>query len=143
MEILTIIAIIFAVLLVYVFCANEVMQSTRDNGPHKPVDWKHSQEDVLATIIENLHVLEIYNLEIHQRSDLEVNWSVIKKQYRKLSLQYHPDRNEGDQEKMEMFKKITGAYAILEAIYKEDTFKDIDDLSAALRFFNAHMEGHC
>ena len=31
----------------------------------------------------------------------------IKRQYRKLSLEYHPDRNNGNEE---MFKKISEAY---------------------------------
>jgi molecular chaperone DnaJ len=38
---------------------------------------------------------------------------VIKKAYRKLARQYHPDRNPGDKEAEEMFKKVQGAYDIL------------------------------
>ena len=37
----------------------------------------------------------------------------IKKAYRKLSLEYHPDRNGGNNDKSEKFKKITDAYKIL------------------------------
>ena len=37
----------------------------------------------------------------------------IKKAYRKLSLELHPDRNKGDDTKAEKFKKITTAYNIL------------------------------
>jgi len=37
----------------------------------------------------------------------------IKKAYRKLSLQYHPDRNGGDKIKSETYKKITEAYKVL------------------------------
>ena len=37
----------------------------------------------------------------------------IKKAYRKLSLQYHPDRNNGDPKKCELYKKINEAYNIL------------------------------
>tara|TARA_A100001011_G_C14309757_1_gene844960 strand:- start:2377 stop:3336 length:960 start_codon:yes stop_codon:yes gene_type:complete len=37
----------------------------------------------------------------------------IKKAYRKLSLELHPDRNKGDSEKAEKFKKITTAYNTL------------------------------
>ncbi|MGE4546552.1 MAG: DnaJ domain-containing protein, partial [Desulfurella sp.] len=37
----------------------------------------------------------------------------IKKAYRKLALQYHPDRNEGDKKAEEKFKEITEAYAVL------------------------------
>ncbi len=37
----------------------------------------------------------------------------IKKVYRKLAMKYHPDRNEGDKEAEEKFKKISEAYAVL------------------------------
>lgn len=37
----------------------------------------------------------------------------IKKAYRKLALQYHPDRNPGNKEAEEKFKEISEAYAVL------------------------------
>ena len=37
----------------------------------------------------------------------------LKKAYRKLALQYHPDRNPGDKGSEERFKEISEAYAIL------------------------------
>ena len=37
----------------------------------------------------------------------------IKKAYRKLAMQYHPDRNEGDQNAEERFKAVSEAYAVL------------------------------
>ena len=37
----------------------------------------------------------------------------IKKAYRKLAMKYHPDRNKGDKEAEERFKKINEAYAVL------------------------------
>ncbi len=37
----------------------------------------------------------------------------IKKSYRKLAMQYHPDRNNGSQEAEERFKAITEAYDVL------------------------------
>ncbi len=37
----------------------------------------------------------------------------IKKSYRKLALQYHPDRNPGDKEAEEKFKEATEAYEVL------------------------------
>src|SRR5918999_1139131 len=37
----------------------------------------------------------------------------IKKAYRKLARQYHPDTNSGDAAAEERFKEVQGAYAIL------------------------------
>ena len=37
----------------------------------------------------------------------------IKKAYRKLAMQYHPDKNPGNKAAEEKFKEINGAYAIL------------------------------
>ncbi len=49
----------------------------------------------------------------------------IKKTYRKLALKYHPDRNPGNKEAEERFKKISEAYAVLSDPEKKkqyDTF---------------------
>ena len=37
----------------------------------------------------------------------------IKKAYRKLAMQYHPDRNPGDKKAEEKFKEATEAYEVL------------------------------
>ena len=37
----------------------------------------------------------------------------IKKAYRKLALQYHPDRNPGDKPAEENFKLVSEAYQVL------------------------------
>jgi curved DNA-binding protein len=49
----------------------------------------------------------------------------IKKAYRKLALKFHPDRNPGNKEAEEQFKKISEAYAVLSDQEKKkqyDTF---------------------
>ena len=38
--------------------------------------------------------------------------SEIKKAYRKLAIQYHPDKNPGDKEAEEKFKEISAAFDI-------------------------------
>ena len=48
-------------------------------------------------------------LGVEKNADAEA----IKKSYRKLALKYHPDRNPGNREAEEKFKKISEAYAVL------------------------------
>ena len=43
----------------------------------------------------------------------DANSEEIKKSYRKLAMQYHPDRNPGDQVAEEKFKEVQAAYDIL------------------------------
>ena len=45
--------------------------------------------------------------------DRSVDENGIKKAYRKLALQYHPDRNPGDAEAEEKFKELAEAYEVL------------------------------
>ncbi len=57
----------------------------------------------------------------------------LKKAFRKLALKYHPDRNSGDKEKEEQFKKINEAYACLSDPQKKahyDTFGTAEDTGA-------------
>ena len=46
----------------------------------------------------------------------------IKKAYRKLAMQYHPDRNNGSREAEEKFKEITEAYDVLRDPQKRAAF---------------------
>jgi DnaJ-class molecular chaperone len=46
----------------------------------------------------------------------------IKKAYRKLALQYHPDRNKGDKGSEEKFKEVTKAYEVLSDRQKRLTY---------------------
>lgn len=37
----------------------------------------------------------------------------VKKAYRKLAMQYHPDKNKGDKKSEEKFKEVNNAYEVL------------------------------
>lgn len=51
----------------------------------------------------------------------------IKKAYRKLALKYHPDKNPGDTQAEERFKKITEAYAVLSDPQKKQQYDQFGD----------------
>jgi molecular chaperone DnaJ len=46
----------------------------------------------------------------------------IKKAYRKLALEYHPDRNQGSKEAEERFKEVTKAYEVLREPEKRSSY---------------------
>ena len=48
-------------------------------------------------------------LEVSENADI----LKIKKQYRKLAMKYHPDRNTGDERAAKKFREITEAYEVL------------------------------
>lgn len=52
----------------------------------------------------------------------DANEDDIKKAYRKLALQHHPDRNPGSQEAEERFKEATEAYEVLKDPQKRSTY---------------------
>jgi hypothetical protein len=63
---------------------------------------------------------EAYNaleLDINNKS---ISKEYLKKQYRKLALKYHPDKNGNTSESNERFRKINEAYNYLKNIYVED-----------------------
>ena len=81
-----------------------------------------------------------------------VNDQELKSAYRKLALQYHPDRNPGNKEAEEKFKEISVAYSVLsdpEKRAKFDRFGVTDDQSggfgqaqqAAIRAFGRIVDG--
>lgn len=51
----------------------------------------------------------------------------IKKAFRKLALKYHPDRNKGDKQAEEQFKKINEAYAVLSDPDKKRQYDQFGD----------------
>jgi molecular chaperone DnaJ len=64
--------------------------------------------------------------------DRNADGEAIKKAYRKLALQYHPDRNSGSAEAEEQFKELTEAYEVL---------RDPDKRAAYDRYGHAGVKG--
>jgi molecular chaperone DnaJ len=58
----------------------------------------------------------------------------IKKAYRKLARQYHPDRNAGDKEAEERFKEIQGAYDVLSDPEKRKQYNAFGSADGRARF---------
>ncbi|MDR2742526.1 MAG: molecular chaperone DnaJ [Treponema sp.] len=66
----------------------------------------------------------------------------IKKAYRKLAIQYHPDKNPGNKEAEEKFKEATEAYEILsddkrKAAYDQFGFAGVEGMSGGQDFSSA------
>ena len=66
-------------------------------------------------------------LEINTNNKSYISKENIKKQYRKLALKYHPDKNGNTEESNEKFKKINEAYHFLKNLYNDDDDDDDDD----------------
>lgn len=58
----------------------------------------------------------------------------IKKAYRKLALKYHPDRNKGNKEAEEKFKKISEAYAVLSDKEKRQQYDTVGSAGFQQRY---------
>src|SRR5688572_26774044 len=67
-------------------------------------------------------------LGVQRNADAEI----IKKAYRKLALQYHPDKNPGSKEAEDKFKEATEAYEVL---------RDPDKRAAYDRYGHAGVRG--
>ena len=70
----------------------------------------------------------------------------IKKAYRKLAIQYHPDKNPGNKEAEEKFKEATEAYEILgddqkKAAYDQFGFAGVEGMSRGPQDFSGAFRG--
>lgn len=67
-------------------------------------------------------------LELDTNNIYKVSNETIKKQYRKLALRYHPDKNGNTEESNERFKKINEAYNYLNNLYINTDDDDVEDV---------------
>ncbi len=75
-------------------------------------DKRLKVEDALRGLGIDIEKTELERLTKGERDE------TIKKAYRKLAVKYHPDKNPGDKEAEEKFKKITGHYKFLKEHYQ-------------------------
>ncbi|HYQ83513.1 MAG TPA: DnaJ domain-containing protein, partial [Rubrobacter sp.] len=76
----------------------------RQSKLQKPKDSTHAESAMMSTVRDYYEVLGV---------EKTADGEGIKKAYRKLALQYHPDRNGGDKEAEDKFKEATEAYEVL------------------------------
>lgn len=65
-------------------------------------------------------------LELDTNNKSYISKETIKKQYRKLALKYHPDKNGNTKESNERFKKINEAYEYLYNLYNDNDDKNVE-----------------
>ena len=53
----------------------------------------------------------------------------IKRAYRKLTQQYHPDKNPGDKQAEDKFKEFSSAYEVLSDADKRKNYDEFGDMS--------------
>ena len=72
--------------------------------------------------------LEILEIDMSEKKYSDVNLEYLKKQYHKLALQNHPDKNGNTKESKEKFQAINEAYDYLK---REINFKEKDEKSTS------------
>jgi len=124
----------------------EIHQALREKATPRDHGWKRHR---------NNNAMDYYKI---LGIDKNASQEEIKKAYRKLALKYHPDRNQGNKEAEEKFKKISEAYAVLsdpekrkqydtfgeagfqQRYSQEDIFRNVD-LGDILREFGINFGG--
>ena len=64
----------------------------------------------------------------------EISEAELKKAYRKLARQYHPDSNQGDEKAEAKFKEISEAYSVLSDAEQRKEYDQIRAMGSGARF---------
>ena len=72
----------------------------------------------------------------------EATGAEIKRAYRRLALQYHPDRNPSDHSAEEKFKEVNGAYAVLADPEKRKMYDRYGSYDAPDRYHSKEASRH-
>ena len=81
--------------------------------------------------------LEILEIDVNEKNYNDINLEYLKKQYHKLALQNHPDKNGNTSESKEKFQKINEAYDFLKKEINITNFEDCyQEQSSTSNFFN-------
>lgn len=75
--------------------------------------------------------LEILEIDMSEKKYSDINLEYLKKQYHKLALQNHPDKNGNTKESKEKFQAINEAYEYLK---REIKFEDKEEKSASTMY---------
>jgi len=78
--------------------------------------------------------LEILEIEMSDKNYNDINLNLLKKQYHKLALQNHPDKNGNTHESKEQFQRINDAYEFLK---REINITNFDENEEENDFFNS------
>ena len=67
--------------------------------------------------------------------------AAIKKAYRSLAQKYHPDRNEGDAQSEEKFKRVSAAYAVLSDEERKKQYDEFGEIALDPNFDPENFRG--
>lgn len=97
---------------------------TRDHGvsPFRLLFLLWISINTLTLFLEGVQCQKTDNFYDLLEVPRQASKSEIKKAYRKLSMKYHPDKNPGDEQAAEYYKKINRAYEVLSNDDKRQMF---------------------